>query len=91
MRHFFIRTAIGTLCMYAVLPSPYTIADEVPRSIMFEQPAADLRTNLQTVPGEQAQDGGDRCAELVRKMDALKGRPQQRYVVSQQFEAECQR
>ena len=46
---------------------------------------------LTKLPPEAGGVNENRCAELAHKMEELKGRPQQRYAVSQQYEAECQR
>ena len=55
---------------------------------MFEN-APDNR-ELTTLP-KPPSDRGDRCVELARQMEALKGKPQRRFAVSQQYEAECGR
>lgn len=64
-------------------------ADDRGASIMFD--AAKDQSQLTTPPPEPARDGSGRCAELAARMEALKGRPQQRYAVAQQYEADCQR
>ena len=65
-------------------------ADESARSIMFEPLDAERR-DLTTLPAEREADRGERCTALARELEALKGKPQRRYAVSQQFEAECGR
>lgn len=65
-------------------------ADEPARSIMFEPLDAERR-DLTTLPTEREADRGERCTALARELEALKGKPQRRYAVSQQFEAECGR
>ena len=46
---------------------------------------------LTTLPPKADDAKQNRCAEMAHRMQELKGRPQQRYAVSQQYEAECQR
>ncbi|MGD8590735.1 MAG: hypothetical protein PVG22_18080 [Chromatiales bacterium] len=33
---------------------------------------------------------GDKCMQMSRKIDQLKGKPQQRYALMQQYQVECQ-
>ncbi|MCG6967481.1 MAG: hypothetical protein LJE59_13320 [Chromatiaceae bacterium] len=84
-------TALGLVaCLAGAGLSVHTAwADETPQSIMFQ--GKDDRSDLTTLPAGQQSGKADRCAELSRRMEELKGKPQQRYSVSQQFEAECQR
>lgn len=68
--------------------APLVSADERSPSIMFDDPGdpGHLTTLPSPVTGQ-----ADRCVELGRKVDALKGHPQQRYAAKQQYEAECRR
>ena len=42
------------------------------------------------VKNDTAKDKADLCNELRKQMDELKGRPQQRNMVIQRYELECQ-
>ncbi len=58
-------------------------------SIMFEQGGAkDDPLN----PNREARETalGDRCMEMTRQLDALKGNPQRRYALMQEYKAECE-
>lgn len=75
-------------CGLVLLGLQAAIADDAPRSIMFEEGKDYSR--LTTLP-ENSGDKPDRCTELARQMEALRGKPQRRFAVSQQYEAECKR
>lgn len=64
------------------------LAEDRPQSIMFDH--TDDKSDLTTSPARAA-DRSERCAELARQVDALKGKPQRRFAASQRYEAECQR
>ena len=64
------------------------IAEKQPQSIMFgnTQEASEL-TSQTTADTAKS----DRCAELAKEVEALKGKPQRRFTAAQRYEAECQR
>ena len=74
-----------------ILASQFAWAEDAPKipTDMVDQDKD--YSYLTTLPPEAGDAGQNRCAELAHKMQELKGRPQQRYAVSQQYEAECQR
>lgn len=65
-----------------------TLADNGPQSVLIQQD--NVRSDLTTLPGRTT-DRQDRCSELAKQMEELKGKPQRRYAIAQQYEAECQR
>lgn len=73
-----------------LLGSTTAVAEESAQSIMFEADKDKEYEQLTTLP-RSSTSAGDRCSELLQQMEDLKGRPQRRYAVSQQYEAECQR
>jgi len=78
---------IGLIC----LASQLAWAAETPK-MQTDMVDQDKDYSYLTQLPPQAGDAKEsRCAELAHKMQELKGRPQQRYTVSQQYEAECQR
>ena len=44
--------------------------------------------HLVTMP-EKTSASDSKCSELAREVEALKGKPQRRYVAKQRYEAEC--
>jgi len=84
-----MKTLLRLSCGLALLGSPIAWADDAPKSIMLEGDKD--YSHLTTLPPQQSGQSKDRCAELLQQMEALKGKPQRRYAVSQQYEAECQR
>lgn len=76
--------AASLFCLM-ILPLTLVRADERGQSIMFsDNPGYQTKTPIDSV-----NDGGDRCAELAKKVEELKGKPQQRFAAKQAFEAEC--
>lgn len=71
-----------------LLITPVVIADDRPKSIMFDD-SPDQRQLTSQPPRTTEQT--DRCAALAREVEALKGRPQQRFTAAQRYEAECRR
>lgn len=64
--------------------------DEGPgRSIMFENQQTGLG-HLTTIPDSQRQNKGDRCMELRREADELKGKPQRRSAAMERYRQECE-
>jgi hypothetical protein len=80
-----LRIAFFASCIVGTAP---VAADDRPQSIMFDD-GKDL-DHLTTRPAPKTEQK-DRCAELARQVEALKGRPQQRFTAAKRFEAECQR
>lgn len=84
-----MKMFVTASCGLALLGSQIAWAEGGPKSIMLEDDKD--YSHLTTLPPQQAGQSKDRCAELLQQMEALKGKPQRRYTVSQQYEAECQR
>ena len=86
-----IVTIWRMLCFGVVLLGTHPAwAEDIakPPSIMFEQ--SQDRNQITTAP-PAPEGNAERCAALAARMEALKGRPQQRFTVAQQYEAECKR
>ena len=82
-----IRVLVGGLVW---LSAQSVAADEPAQSIMFPATTGD-RVELTTLPSTGKPEPGSRCDEMAREMEALKGKPQRRFALSQRYEAECLR
>lgn len=82
-----IGVIVGGLVWLSAQP---VAADEPAQSIMFPATAGDS-VELTTLPSTGQPDLGDRCDEMAREIESLKGKPQRRFALSQQYEAECLR
>jgi len=59
------------------------------QSIMYgDDPGT--HSELTTLTAGTQQDRGDRCIELLREADALKGKPQRRSTAMERYRAECE-
>jgi hypothetical protein len=64
--------------------------DEGPaRSIMFENQQTG-QEHLTRIPDSQREERGNRCMELLRKVDELKGKPQRRAAAMARYQEECE-
>jgi hypothetical protein len=90
MEYRLVTLLKSVCCGLALLGSHLAWAEQParPPSVMFDQSVE--QSQLTTAPGETAA-AKDRCAELSAQMEALKGKPQRRHAVAQQYEAECKR
>ena len=79
MRQFILLLALCAL--------PLSSLAEKGQSIMFGDPEP---LYGEPVKKDPAKEKADYCSELRRQMDELKGRPQQRNMVIQRYELECQ-
>lgn len=85
-----MMTALRTMVYGLVLLGVQVVwADDSARSIMFEQNKD--YSDITTRPAQPSDQTKDKCTELAEQMNALKGKPQRRFAVSQQYEAECKR
>jgi hypothetical protein len=85
-----IRTFILTSALS--LPAAGMAADQPAQSILFQGKGKGETTDpigSTHTPMKSIQQGGDPCAQLAKKIDQLKGKPQQRYAARQRFELEC--
>ena len=71
----------------ALCALPLSSLAEKGQSIMFGDPEP---LYGEPVKKDPAREKADYCNELRRQMDELKGRPQQRNMVIQRYELECQ-
>ena len=60
------------------------------RSVLYQK-HDDAASPLTTETRGQGGELGDRCVELEREIEGLKGKPQRRFTAVQRFEAECRR
>ena len=72
------------LCLCLCPTVPVAMAEKAP-SVMFEPPE---QTITATPPLERSSTG-DKCEELLRKIEALKGKPQQRHTARERYQQEC--
>ena len=81
-----VRTMLGACCMLVAQFSIPAWAEQNGRgqSIMF----GDDQRALTEQP-TKADELTERCKNLSRKVEALKGKPQRRYAAAQRYEAEC--
>jgi hypothetical protein len=56
-------------------------------SVMFQE----VPPPFMEAPAPDGDDAGEECARMLKEMDELKGRPQQRHAMSERYQAECQR
>jgi hypothetical protein len=59
------------------------------RSIMFGD-GTQTPDHLTTLPAGQAATRGDRCTEMLREAEALKGKPQRRSAAMERYRQECE-
>ena len=89
------RMMMKKLIVPTLLAGVFSLAnaqEEAPaRSIMFQDQnrEGDLG-HLTTIPDSQRQDRGNRCIELLRKVEELKGKPQRRSAAMARYRAECE-
>jgi len=65
------------------------VADERGQSIMF-QDQPDRYDHLTTEPKDAGKDLGDKCMQMSRQIEQLKGKPQRRHALIKQYQVECQ-
>ncbi|MGB5427941.1 MAG: hypothetical protein WBN95_14275 [Gammaproteobacteria bacterium] len=75
------------ILLLALCALPLGSLAENGQSIMFGDPDP---VYAEPVKKDPAKEKADYCNELRRQMDELKGRPQQRNMVVQRYELECQ-
>lgn len=75
------------LLLLSILILPLCVHAEKGRSIMFGDPDPIYQEKtLDTTDDEQA----EHCKQLRQQMNALKGKPQRRWAVSERIKLECQ-
>ena len=75
------------ILLLALCALPFSSLAEKGQSIMFGDPDP---LYGEPVKKDPAKEKADYCNELRKQMDELKGRPQQRNMVIQRYELECQ-
>ncbi len=73
-------------------PAPYSQPSSSGQSIMFQnnpgQGYQGSYDHLTTMP--RSQTFGDRCQQMARDIESLRGKPQRRYSLMQRYKAECE-
>jgi len=75
------------LLLLALCALPLSSLAEKGQSLMFGDPEP---VYTEAVKKDPAKEKADYCNDLRRQMDELKGKPQQRNMVMQRYELECQ-
>lgn len=60
------------------------------QSVLQLKSTADY-SHLTEMPEEQTKSLADRCAEMQQEVEALKGKPQRRYLAMAKYRAECEK
>ena len=60
------------------------------QSIMFENQQGSDYKHLTTMPKGSQQSLGDRCMEMSREIESLKGKPQRRSSMMERYRQECE-
>ncbi len=75
--------------VFLLLGLVFTVsANETNPSIMFKSNQKNL-DYLSEDPASRDSGLESRCAEMSRQIDALRGKPQRRYIVIKRYEIEC--
>ncbi len=77
-----MKKALYPLCL-ALLVHP-ALAEKAP-SVMFEPP----QQTATDTPALEAPSEGERCEELLRKIEQLKGKPQRKHSMMERYQLEC--
>lgn len=84
-----IKQIVTTVSLIGILASASAENAGQGQSIMFQDRETD-RAHLTTMPdGQKKKTRGDRCVEMSREIEALKGRPQRRSTMMERYRAEC--
>ena len=83
-----LPTRIAIL-MTATLLAGAISADNAPgQSVLIQTPKSDGYEHLTTMPEQKSL--GDRCVEMAREIESLKGKPQRRAALAARYQQECQ-
>ncbi len=78
-----VATIIATFATF-----PVAQGDDKGQSIMFDNQQSGDYKHLTTMPKEQSL--GDRCMEMSREIESLKGNPQRRSAMMERYRQECE-
>ena len=78
---------LSVLCL-SLISSTLAASEEQGQSIMFKKEAEKKYEHLVTMP--EKNDLGDKCQQMSRDIENLKGRPQRRYSLMQRYKQECE-
>ena len=77
-----MKTTLYPLCL-CLLAHP-ALAEKAP-SVMFQPP----EETISGTPPLETGSEGDRCEELLQKIERLKGKPQRKHSMLERYELEC--
>ncbi len=84
MKKHTLNQTLFLLCLYPL--SQAAMAEKAP-SVMFAPP----EESITSTPPLEMESGGDRCEELLRRIEELKGKPQRKHAAMERYQAECVR
>jgi hypothetical protein len=73
--------------LFTVAPAGLAQDDGRGQSIMFEDSAVDRYEDVTRAPPKPSL--GERCLEMARELEALKGKPQRRSALMARYREEC--
>lgn len=73
--------------LLAVAPASFGQSEDRGQSIMFEDSAGDRYEDVTRAPPRPS--AGERCLEMARELEALKGKPQRRSALMARYREEC--
>jgi hypothetical protein len=77
------------LLLAATLVAGAISADQAPgQSVLIQTPKSDGYEHLTSMPEQRSL--GDRCVEMAREIEGLKGKPQRRAALAARYQQECQ-
>lgn len=79
---------IGLLSLAIVTAAPVAADSQPGQSVLIQTPKSDGYEHLTTVPAEPTL--GDRCVEMAREIESLKGKPQRRAALAARYQQECE-
>ncbi len=65
------------------------LAEQNMDSVMFKQTQSE-RSELTSLPADNAQSPGSRCEQMAKEIDSLEGKPQRRSTLMARYRAECE-
>ncbi len=64
-------------------------AEQASQSVVFKNNNMEVKNPLTNAP-QSDKSKGEYCMDLSRKIDKLKGKPQQRFTMMERYKAECE-
>lgn len=79
---------IGVLSTAILAAASVCAADQPGQSVLIQAPKSDGYEHLTTMPAQQTL--GERCMEMAREIESLKGKPQRRAALAARYQQECE-